>query len=311
MHKATMYAMATLAWAGTCAARTLEVGPGRQYQEPSAAIAAAAAGDDVRIQPGEYFDCAVVTKDHVTIEGVGDASKVVMTDKACQGKALLVIPGANVTVRNLTLTRARVPDHNGAGIRAEGTGLTVDGVRFVNNENGILSGLQGGTMTVRNSLFDHNGGCEGACAHGIYVGNLDQVTIEGTTFRNTQHAHDIKSRAKRTVVTGCDIQEGPTGSASYQIELPNGGALVARNNTIEKGPHSENHTAAITIGSEQVTQPTPEIDVEGNTFRNDGSYPTAFVNNMTATEATLRNNTISGTGQVTPLRGDGTVSPKG
>ena len=44
-------------------------------------------------------------------------AKVVITDKACQGKALFVTVGEGITVRNLTLTRARVPDGNGAGIR--------------------------------------------------------------------------------------------------------------------------------------------------------------------------------------------------
>ena len=31
------------------------------------------------------------------------------------------------------------------------------------------------------------------------------------------------------------------------------------------------------IGSEGVTQPTREIVIENNTFRNDGDYPTIFV----------------------------------
>src|SRR5258708_26983509 len=51
---------------------------------------------------------------------------VVITDKACQGKALFVITGDDVSVRNLTFTRARVPDGNGAGIRAEGVNLRVE-----------------------------------------------------------------------------------------------------------------------------------------------------------------------------------------
>ena len=54
-----------------------------------------------------------------------------LTDKTCQGKALLVIDGNNDAVRNLTLERARVPDGNGAGIRAEGGNLTVSGVAFI------------------------------------------------------------------------------------------------------------------------------------------------------------------------------------
>ena len=99
-------------------ARTLEVGPGRPYAQPSEAAAAAKSGDTVAIAAGEYFDCAVWPQSSLVIEG-DPGGGTVITDKTCQGKALFVIPGHDVTVRHLTLTRARVPDGNGAGIRAE------------------------------------------------------------------------------------------------------------------------------------------------------------------------------------------------
>ncbi len=297
-------AAAALLLAAAAQARTLEVGPGKQFNAPSAAVAAAGDGDKIAISPGQYFDCAVITKNNLTLEGVGAAEQVVLTDKACEGKALLVTRAEGVTVRNLTLTRVRVPDQNGAGIRGEGHSLLVDRVRFINNQNGILSGTTGGSMTIRDSLFEKNGSCDGACAHGIYVTNLDLLRIEHSRFFDTKRAHHIKSRARRTEVLNSDIQDGPEGTASYEIEIPNGGSLVARGNTIVKGPNAENHTAAIMIGSEGVTQPTPEIVVENNTFRNDGSYPTIFVDNLTATEAQLSGNRISGN-QVTALKGDG------
>jgi len=288
-------------------ARTLEVGEGKAYPAPSAAIAAAEAGDTISVYPGQYFDCAVITKNNLTVQGVGDAEKIVMTDKACEGKALLVIRGDNTTVRNLTLTRLRVPDENGAGIRGESKSIIVDRVRFINNQDGILSGTDGGTLTIRNSYFEKNGFCGRACSHGVYAGHYDLLHIENTRFFDTRQAHHIKSRAHRTEVINCNIEDGPDGTASYEIEVPNGGSLIARNNTIIKGPRAENHTAAIMIGSEGVTQPTSEIIVENNTFRNDGTYPTIFVDNLTATEAQVSGNKISGNGPVLPLKGDGQV----
>ena len=98
-------------------ARTLDVGADREFKQPSAAIAAAKPGDVVSIQPGEYFDCAMVHTGNITIQGVGDPAKVLMTDKTCAGKGILVVDGDRDTIRNMTLTRARVPDGNGAGIR--------------------------------------------------------------------------------------------------------------------------------------------------------------------------------------------------
>lgn len=300
-------ALLTFLLASAAGARTLEVGAGRTYKQPSEAIAAAQPGDHVVIAPGEYFDCATSRAANLVIEGQGDADKVVLTDKTCGGKALLIVQGDHTTVRNLTLTRARVPDGNGAGIRDESPNLTVEGVRFINNQNGILSGVQGGTITVRDSLFDRNGACpEGkGCAHGLYAGESALVHIENSRFTGTKEGHHIKSRALRTEVLGSTIEDGPEGTASYLVEAPNGGGLVVRGCTMEKGPNASNHSAAIVIGAEGVTHPTPEITIENNTFRNDMSGPTVFVNNLTATEAALRGNRLIG--QVRPLSGDGSV----
>ncbi len=291
-------------------ARTLEVGQGRAYPTPSAAGAAARDGDTISIAPGEYFDCTVWAAPNLTIRGEGPADKVLITDKACQGKALFVITGANTTVRNLTLTRARVPDGNGAGIRQEGPNLLVEGVRFINNQNGILTTDQPESkIVIRGSEFVRNGSCEngGGCAHGIYIGHIAFLRVEGSRFFNTKQGHHIKSRAASTEVEGNDIQDGPEGTASYEVDISNGGKVLVRGNTMEKGPNSENRTAAIMVGAEGITQRTPEILVENNSFRNDSPAGTALLANRTATEAVVRNNRLFG--QVKPLIGDGTVTP--
>jgi len=287
-------------------ARTLEVGADKPYKLLSDANAHASSGDRIVISPGEYFDCAVVKANDLVIEGAGKAEDVVLTDKACEGKAALVIRGGNVTIHNLTLTRERVPDGNGAGIRAEGVNLTVDHVRFVNNQEGILAAAAPeSTIIVRDSAFLQNGACNPSCAHGIYVGPLKLLHVEHSRFFETRQAHHIKSRAARTEVIDCDLQDGPNGTSSYQIELPNGGALVARGNVIEKGPLSENQGTVISIGAEGVTQRTSEITIENNTLRIDGPYKTVFVRNLTATEARLVGNKLPSAAK--PLVGDGSV----
>ena len=284
-------------------AATLNVGANQTYKAPSAAAAVAKNGDRIEIEPGQYFDCAVWNADNLVIEGTGPG--VVITDKTCMGKGLFVIEGNNTTVQNLTLTRARVPDNNGAGIRLDKGNLTVDKVKFIDNQNGIMGGAPGTTVTIRNSDFDKNGTCEGACAHGIYIMNVDLLRVENSRFSNTRQGHSIKSRARRTEVIGSTITDGSEGTSSYLIEAPNGGAVIARDNTLEKGPKSENHTAAIAIGAEGVTQQTPEITITNNSLRNDGDYETALVWNVTATPAKLTGNKLSGS--AIPLKGDGNV----
>ena len=132
------FAAALLAACGAAHAAVLEVGAGQRYAQPSAAIAAAQNGDTVQIHPGQYYDCAIIRQSNITIEGVGDGA--VLTDSTCGGKGILITNGNNITIRNLTLQRARVPDQNGAVIRAQGGNLTVEDTRFINNQMGILAG---------------------------------------------------------------------------------------------------------------------------------------------------------------------------
>ena len=299
--------LAIAACAGTPGeAKTLTVGPGKQFAMPSAAIAAAGPGDTVEIYPGQYFDCAVVRQDRLTITGVGDGA--VMTDKVCAGKGILVTDANDITVRNLTLTRARVVDENGAGIRAEGNNLTVDHVAFINNENGILGNdSPDSTVRIMASTFDKNGKCTNACAHGIYFGHIKLLHIENSRFTETRQGHHVKSRASRTEIINTSIEDGPEGTASYLVDVPIGGSLLMVNDTLEKGPKAENHATAIPIGEEGVSQPTPEIVVRNTTFTNDTPGETTFLRNLTATEAQISNTKFRGNKTV-PLNGDGHVS---
>ena len=285
-------------------ARILLVGVGQSYALPSTALAAAHAGDTVHIMAGRYFDCAIVAQNRLTIEGEGSAS--VLTDKTCGGKALLVIDGLDVTVRNLTLQRARVADGNGAGIRAEGGNLTVEGVHFVNNQDGLLAADNpAATIRILRSEFVDNGSCQngGGCAHGLYVNTLGLLRIEDSRFYETREGHDIKSRALRTEIVGTTIEDGPEGTSSYLIDIPNGGSLLIQDSTLQKGPNCTNHSAAISIGEEGVDRPSDEIVVRDTHFRNDMNTPTVFVRNITATPVQLVGDVL--TGQVRPLEGDG------
>ncbi len=288
-------------------ARVLEVGPGRAFAQPSEAAAAAQDGDTIRIAAATYRDCAVWRHNRLVIEGE-DAARTVVTERTCQDKGIFIITGDGATVRNLTISGAHVPDANGAGIRAEGVGLTVEGVRFLDNENGILAaGRPEGRIVVRDSTFIGNGSCEKACGHGIYAGQVGLLRVERSRFLDTRRGHHIKSRALRTEILDCDIADGPEGTASFLIDIPNGGAVLIRGNRLAKGPRSENRSTAISIGAEGVNRATPEIRIENNGFTLDGRYPTIFVTNHTATPARLSGNRIAGT--VRPLRGDGSVTP--
>ena len=278
----------------------LTVGPGKAFALPSDAARQAKSGDVIRIFPGRYVDCASWDADDLVIEGVGPG--VTIADKVCNDKGLFITRGRNITVRNITFTAAHAANHNGSGIRAEGANLTVEASRFIADEDGILAGDNpGSTITVTNSYFSGNGNCIAACAHGIYANHIALLHVENSQFIEQHVGHHIKSRAARTEILGNTVQDGPFGSASYLVDLPNAGSAIISGNIFEKGPHSENRQVAISIGGEKSKglNPAGDITVENNIFSNDAGIPVSFVKNYTDRAIVLRANQFSGA--VTPL----------
>lgn len=281
-----------LALGGPTQAKVLSVGPDQTFKLPSAAIAAAADGDTVEIAPGDYFDCAIVAKNQLTIVGTGPDA--VLTDKTCEGKAVLVIRGHDVTVRNLTLSRARVPDGNGAGIRAEGANLTIEQTRFINDQDGILANdVPGSTIRILDSRFEDNGRCNPTCAHGATIGHVALLQIERTTFTHTLGGDHVKSSAQRTELIDDDIEDGPKGTSNYLVEIYDATSLVMRNDTLEKGPLSTNLRAAVMLSDRDKSAPAEWI-ISHNHLTNDTGRPTIFIANWSGVDPTLDANSFAG-----------------
>ena len=286
--------------------RLLSVGPGEPYPTPSAAAAEAHDGDTVRIRPGTYRDCAVWRADRLTLEGVGE---VRVTGPSCQDKGLWVIKGRGTTVRNITFSGATSSSRNGAGIRQDGPDLLVEHSRFHDNENGILTGAdESSSITIRDSRFERNGKCEPECAHGIYVGRVGWLTVQRSVFREQRIGHHIKSRALVTEVSDSVIEDGEIGTASYLINLPNGGSALIRGNRLQKGPLSDNPQVAIAIGEEGATNPGSVYLIQRNGFVSDLPETTLLVRNRSPVPALLGGNAIEG--RVTLLEGPGRIVPE-
>ena len=278
----------------------LTVGPGKTYALPSEAAREAKPGDIIRIFPGTYADCARWEADRLVIEGVGLG--VIIADKVCDNKGLFITGGRDITVRNITFMSARAGGHNGSGIRAEGANLSVEASRFIDNEDGILAGDQAGsTIVIRDSYFSGNGNCIAACAHGIYIGHIALLRVENSEFVEQHVGHHIKSRADRTEIINNFVHDGPKGSASYLVDLPNGGSAFISGNRFQKGPLSQNRGVAIAIGAERdkAQNSAGEIAVQDNSFSNEVGVSTTFVKNYTGGPVVLRRNRFSG--PVTPL----------
>ena len=296
-------------------ARTLEVGPGRALTGPAQAAAVAIDGDHVVFDPGIYRECAIWQASRLTIEARRPSASVnqtvmtqtVVTGPACGDRGLFVFTGNDITVRGLTFAHARDSWHTGAGILMEGANLIVQNSQFLNNENGILAGgPPGSVVRIEHDVFRGNGSCQGACAHALYVGKrIARLEVAGCVFLDTHVGHDIKSRARATIVRDSRIEDGPTGTSSYLIELPDGGDGEIANNVLRKGVNSQNKEVAISIGTEDQLNPTHVLLIRGNRFTSDLPEPVRFVRNFTRTPARLEGNTLIG--GVIPLDGPGSV----
>jgi hypothetical protein len=285
-------------------AAVLYAGEGKPFRTPSAAIAKAKDGDTVRVAPGEYEDCAAIKQNNLTLEGMG--GEVTMRGKTCDGKAILIVKGSGVVVRGLMLANAKVPNGNGAGIRAEGAALLVENTRFVDNENGIL-GANDPKVSIRvvDSVFIGNGQCRPDCAHGIYAGHSASLRVERSKFFRQNEGHHIKSRALITEIVECRIADGPLGTASVLIDIPDGGTVLIEKNELLKGPMASNKANAIMISAEAEDNPKGPIVIRDNRFINAMGRGTSFVHNFGLAPVQLSGNVL--TGDVTPLEGAGTV----
>ncbi|NYE37374.1 hypothetical protein F4692_002507 [Nocardioides cavernae] len=278
------------------APRTWRVGPDRALTLPSQAAAVARDGDTVLIDAGTYSgDVATWTQDDLTIRGDGGRAHLRADGNDAQGKAIWVVAGDRTRIDRVELSGAAVADLNGAGIRQEGTGLTVTRSWFHDNENGILTGADPASdIVIRRSRFFRNGHGDGY-SHNLYVGAVRSLTVTGSWFAGADTGHELKSRAARTTIVGNRISDGDT-TASYSIDLPDGGRALVAGNVVVQGPRSEN-PALVSYGAEGLTHPDRRLWVVNNTFVNRRTSGT-FVVVADGARATLRNNLLVGPGDL-------------
>jgi hypothetical protein len=288
------FAPAVLLFASMSHAKLYEVGPSKAHTLPSQVSVLVSDGDTVAIDAGSYVDCATWTKDNLVLKGVGGFAH--LRDKACGGKAIWIIQGKNTTVENIEFSGASVPDQNGAGIRQEGTNLVVRHCYFHDNENGILAGADtASSILIEYSEFANNGYGDGY-SHNMYIGNIGSFTIQYCYVHHARIGHEIKSRARTNFLLYNRISNEAAGTASRNIDLPNGGLAVIIGNIIHHGPTAENSNVC-GYGLEGMSNPIKSLYIAGNTFVNERSTG-LFINIPSSGVDTLRvvNNVFAGKG---------------
>lgn len=271
----------------------LTVGSGQEFASLAAAVAASHDGDVIQVQAGTYTDDFATINTRITIEAVGGTAHFVAASSPPNGKAILVT-NTDVTLSNLEFSGAAVPDGNGAGVRYQGGNLTINNCYFHDNQDGLLSAADpSGSITINNSEFAHNGTGDGF-THNLYVGQIGTLTINDSYFHDAVVGHEIKSRALVNIIQGSTIVDGQTGTASYSIDLPNGGNDTISNDLIEQGPQSQN-PAIIHFGGEGTPYAGSGLSVSNDVILNDlASSSARAVLNQTTITVDISNNQVFG-----------------
>jgi hypothetical protein len=297
----------------------LTVGPGGQYQQISAAVAAADADTnlgnyyDIQIMPGTYTnDFPYVTRP-MTIEvdpAYAGRPVVLKATVALPNEKGIILTVASLTVNGLTFTGAQIANSlggNGAGIRdqntAPGATLMVLNSTFTGNQEGILTGDDvSETITVMDSKFISNGNPNTSYfQHGLYVNHAGSLTVSNSLFCGQLIGHDIKSRAQVTIVDANQLYDGAAnaalgcnaGSSSLAIDVPNGGAAAISGNQIIQGAASQNYKM-IDYGEEGLAYSNNILLVSGNGFTSSGTPSATAIYDPDCVAAQLSKNTFSG-----------------
>ena len=267
--------LCVLSCRGAAQAATLSVGPTGTYPAPCAAMLAAHKGDTIQVDAaGSYNgDVCVIKADNLTIQGNNGRPHIDAAGNIAAGKAIWVFEGDNIVVENIEFSGAVDYSSNGAGIRFEGTNLTVRNCYFHDNQDGLLTNEDKiGTILIEYSEFAYNGKGDGE-SHNLYVNHADNFTFQHNYSHHSKIGHLLKSRARLNYILYNRLSDEASGTGSYEIDLPSGGTAYVIGNVIEQGPNSPNFTmlAYMEEANSKTNYPNPKHDlyVVNNTFVND------------------------------------------
>lgn len=300
--------------AGNLSAATLTVGPGQQFSSIAAAVAVSQDGDTINVMAGLYVNDFAEIRTKITLNAVGGFVRMQGRGYIPNQKGIL-LTDTDVTISGFELFGAKVTDNagaNGAGIRYQGGSLTLIGCYVHDNQEGMLANPDpNGTVTIVKSEFYRNGNTSGSSAgytHNIYVNQLAKLDIENSYIHGAYVGHEIKSRAFETIVNNSRVADGLTGTASYSIDMPNGGIGIITGDMIEQGPWSQNPTI-VAYGEEGGVYANSSLTMSNNIIEND--LPNPYVRglwNASSVTATMTATKVFGLSSAQLAVGPATVS---
>ncbi len=246
----------------------LRVGPNRKIKTVAQAARQAQSGQRLEVDAGDYIaDVAVWTQDDLVVRAVGGRVRLQASGASAEGKAIWVVRAHRMQIQGFDFEGCTVPGRNGAGIRFERGSLLLRDCAFAFNEMGLLTSNDANAeLSIENCEFAHNMRPDGH-NHNLYVGAIARLSVSGSYFHHARVGHLLKSRAAVNRVFYNRLTDELGGSASYELEFPNGGLAHVVGNLIAQGAHTDN-PFLISVGAEGYKWPRNEIHMANNTLVN-------------------------------------------
>ncbi|MBA2611868.1 MAG: T9SS type A sorting domain-containing protein [Bacteroidetes bacterium] len=159
-------------------------------------------------------------------------------------------------------------------------------------------------ITVEFSEFNLNGAGDGY-SHNLYIGHVDTLVFRYNYSHHCKIGHELKSRANVNYILYNRFSNEASGTASRELDIPNGGLTVVMGNVIQQGINGTN-SGIIGYGLEGLTNTSAHnFYLINNTIVNEKTAGTfVAIQNGTALYKGY-NNIFAGTG--TLLTGTTTV----
>lgn len=246
----------------------LRVGPKQAVRSLASAAQQARDGMVIEVEAGDYVaDVASWGRNDLSLRAVGGRVRLIANGAVAQGKGIFVISGQRVSVEGFDFIGAAAPDTNGAGIRFERGSLRLRDCSFADCEMGLLTNNDAAAeLEIENCEFSRAARrADGRPAHLLYAGAIARLSVSGSYFHHGRSGHLLKSRAAVNHILYNRLSDELGGTASYELEFPNGGRAVVIGNLIQQSATTEN-SSLISVGAEGYKHADNELWLAHNTL---------------------------------------------
>lgn len=228
---------ATLQLQGEPGPRLLRVGPGEEFSSPRAALAAARAGDTVRLAGGVHAGGLRIALP-VVLAGAPGA----ILDGGGKG-TVVTIEADSVEIRGLTIRASgRSLDHDDAAVKlVRCTGCAVEGNRIENALHGIYLLESHDAVLAENRISGIPEVAEARRGNGIHLFHSDGIRIGGNEVRGTRDGIYFSFSSGNT------IRDNEVSGVRYGLHY-----MYSDDNTFERNRFTRNAAGAAIMFSSRI-----------------------------------------------------------